>query len=73
MRVIDVSEFQKDIDWSRVRLPAVIRIGIRGSVKSAPEYYGKIRADFYADKNLAGVKKYGVPFSVYFFPTSITD
>ena len=73
MQIIDVSEFQKSIDWSKVKVDgAVIRMGIRGSIKGS-EYYKKIRKDFYFDQNLAGVKKYGIRYSVYFFPTSITD
>ena len=75
MRVIDVSEFNKEIDWKKVaetKVPAIIRMGLRGSIYGN-EYCGKIRKDFYYDKNLQGVKKYAIPYSVYFFPTSIND
>lgn len=74
MRIIDVSEFQGDIDWSKVKVDGVIiRAAIRGSLKkTAPQYYGKLREDFAFRDNLAGAKKYGIPLSVYFFPTAIT-
>lgn len=74
MRIIDVSESQGDIDWSKVKVDGVIiRAAIRGSLKkTAPQYYGKLREDFAFRDNLAGAKKYGIPLSVYFFPTAIT-
>ena len=75
--IIDVSEFQTDIDWAKVKKSgikgAIIRIGLRGSVKSNPEYYGKIRYDKKYQDHLSGVLKNDIPFSVYFFPTSIND
>lgn len=76
MKIIDVSEFQKDIDWSAVAetgYPAIIRMGLRGSVKANAQYYGKLRYDDYFKKNLAGVKKYNITYSVYFFPTAINE
>lgn len=74
MRIIDASEFQGDIDWSKVKVDGVIiRAAIRGSLKkTAPQYYGKLREDFAFRDNLAGAKKYGIPLSAYFFPTAIT-
>lgn len=75
--IIDVSEFQKEIDWSKVKgnvSGAIIRSGLRGSLaKTNPTYYKKLREDFYFRKNLAGVKKNNIPYSVYFFPTAIND
>lgn len=74
--IIDVSEFQGDIDWSKVKDHAggaIIRAAIRGSLeKTAPKYYKKLREDFYFRDNLAGVTKYGIPHTLYFFPTAIT-
>lgn len=74
MRIIDTSEFQGDIDWSKVKVDgAMIRAAIRGSLKkTAPQYYGKLREDFSFRDNLAGAMKHGIPLSVYFFPTAIT-
>lgn len=76
-RVIDISEFQPDnIDWKKIKDAGywvILRIGIRGSVKKNAQYYGKIRFDFKFHKFLAAVKKYGIPYSIYFFPAGIND
>lgn len=76
-KVIDISEFQPDnIDWQKIRdagYGVIIRMGIRGSVKRNLQYYGKIRFDKKFHTFLAAVKKYGIPYSVYFFPTGISD
>lgn len=75
-KVIDVSEHQKTIDWIRVKKTgyhAIIRMGLRGSVKSNKEFYGKLRYDNYFKQNLDGVTKNAIPYTVYFFPTAITD
>ena len=73
-KFIDVSEFQGDIDWAKASKEvshAYIRIGLRGSLKkTAPQDYGKIRFDKKWERNLAGAKKYGVPFAPYYFPTA---
>lgn len=75
--VIDLSEHNADnINWQKIKsagYSVILRMGIRGSVKSNAQYYGKIRFDFKFKKYLEGVLKYGIPFSVYFFPTSISD
>lgn len=74
--IIDISEFQGDIDWSKAKDQiggAILRAAIRGSLeKTAPQYYKKLREDFVFRDNLAGVIKYGIPHTVYFFPTAIT-
>lgn len=76
-RVLDLSEHSsKNIDWKKIRQAGykiILRIGIRGSVKANKEYYGKIRFDFKFKQYLEGVVKYGIPFTIYFFPTSIND
>ena len=74
--IIDVSEFQGDIDWQKTKDHiggVIMRAAIRGSLKKTnPEYYMKLREDFSFRDNLANVIKYGIPYTVYFFPTSIT-
>lgn len=74
--IIDVSEFQGDIDWQKAKDHiggVIIRGAIRGSLeKTAPQYYMKLREDFTFRDNLAGVINNGIPHSVYFFPTAIT-
>ena len=76
-RVLDLSEHNtKNIDWKKIKqagYKVILRIGIRGSVKSNREYYGKIRMDFKFMTYLEGVLKYGIPFTIYFFPTGIND
>lgn len=77
-KVIDVSEHNTitDANWKTIKSKGyvvVLRIGLRGSVKSNTEYYGKIRYDFKFKEYLSACKKYGIPCSVYFFPTSITE
>lgn len=74
-KICDISEFNTitSQDAAAKELKGlIIRMGIRGSMKSNKKYYGKIRADnkFVSHVNFA--KSYGVPFRVYFFPTSIS-
>jgi hypothetical protein len=80
--VFDFSEhntFSKS-DWDKMKTMydegklhgIILRIGLRGSLKDNPEYYGKIRYDFKFKDFLAEIKKRNIPYSVYFFPTSIT-
>jgi GH25 family lysozyme M1 (1,4-beta-N-acetylmuramidase) len=76
MRVIDVSEFQpEDIDWGKVKAggyAAVLRIGLRGSVPGT-ERYRKVGYDHHFKKYIDGVVRSGIPYSVYFFPTPMSD
>lgn len=74
-KIIDVSEFQKKINWSKVKKDidrAYIRLGYRGSLKSSPSKYKKINVDKYWEDNLKGVIENKIPFGVYYFPTAIT-
>ena len=76
-KVRDLSEHNTtNIDWKKVKASKVWivpRMGLRGSMKSTPKYYGKIRQDFNFAAYLAALKKYKIPYSFYFFPTSISD
>ena len=67
---IDVSKYNKDIDWQRVRASgiefAIIRVGYRGSSS------GVLVEDPYFRQNLAGAKAAGVNIGVYFFTQAIT-
>lgn len=66
---IDVSSYQGDIKWDRVKAHgvkyAMIRVGIRGYVS------GKISADTYFDKNITEASKNGLDVGVYFFSQAI--
>lgn len=67
---IDVSKYNKDIDWARVKASgidfAIIRAGYRGSSS------GVLVEDPYFRQNLAGAKAAGVGIGVYFFTQAIT-
>lgn len=67
---IDVSKYNKEIDWNRVRAAgiefAIIRAGYRGSSS------GVLVEDPYFRQNLAGAKAAGVKTGVYFFTQAIT-
>ena len=70
---IDVSEFQRDIDWEKVKKDgvefAVIRCGGR--------YYGKTAGQIYEDStfetNIKGAKEQGLDVAIYFFSGAITE
>ena len=68
--VIDVSSHNGIIDWDKVRgnvEAAVIRMGYRGYSK------GTIACDTKYRANRAECERLGIPFSLYFFPCSITE
>lgn len=68
--VIDVSAHNGVIDWQKVRgnvEAAVIRLGYRGYSK------GTLAYDTRYKENRAACEQWGIPFSLYFFPCSITD
>ncbi len=66
---IDVSKYNKEIDWIRVRASgiefAIIRAGYRGSST------GVLVEDPYFRQNLAGAKAAGVRIGVYFFTQAV--
>lgn len=68
---IDVSVWQGNIDWKKVKDSGVeyvmIRVGGRGTDN------GEIYADKNAQKNYEGAKKAGLKIGAYFFSQSITE
>ena len=68
---IDVSGFQNDINWEKVRKAGVdfafIRAGYRGSST------GKLMEDTTFKKNIKGATKAGVKVGVYFFTQATTE
>lgn len=70
-KVIDVSKFQKEVNFDEVKKAgykgAILRIGYRGYGKS-----GTIVLDPYFTTNVEKCKKVGLPFGVYFFSQAIT-
>ena len=67
---IDVSAFQKNIDWQQVKDSgirfAMLRLGYRGYES------GKLVEDEYIQKNLRETKDVGMPIGAYFFSQALT-
>ncbi len=68
---IDVSKWQKDIDWEAAAADgvefAIIRCGYRGSSS------GSLVEDPYFKKNIDGARAAGIQTGVYFFTQAITE
>ena len=68
---VDVSQYQGDIDWEKVRASgvefAMIRLGLRGYGQE-----GRMREDTYARQNLAGAKAAGLKIGAYFFSQALS-
>ncbi len=68
---IDVSKYQKDIDWKAVAKAgveyAIIRVGYRGYGKT-----GGMGADNYFEQNVKGALEAGIDVGVYFFSQATT-
>ena len=68
---IDVSLYQKEIDWEQVAASgvtfAIIRCGFRGAVT------GKLVEDSYFRRNMEGAKAAGIRVGVYFFTQAISE
>ena len=66
---VDVSAFQGNINWSKVRASgiefAIIRLGYRGYGS------GKLVEDEYAKQNLSGAKAAGLKIGAYFFSQAL--
>lgn len=67
---IDVSKWNKEIDWESLRAAgvefAIIRCGYRGSVT------GTLVEDPYFYRNLEGAKKAGISVGLYFFTQAVS-
>ena len=68
---IDVSKWNKDIDWEKVKKAGVefviIRCGYRGSST------GSLVIDPYFEQNIKGAQAAGLNVGVYFFTQAVTD
>lgn len=68
---IDVSRWNEDINWDKVKEAgieyAIIRAGYRGSVT------GTLVEDKYFRKNIEGAIKAGIPVGLYFFTQATTE
>lgn len=66
---IDVSSWQGEIDWNKVKGAgvefAIIRVGYRGYE------YGALQKDSNFEKNLSGAISAGIPVGVYFFSQAL--
>ncbi len=67
---IDVSKWNKEIDWDKVKAAgvefAIIRVGYRGYTS------GSLIEDPYFADNIRGATNAGIPVGVYFFSQAIT-
>jgi len=67
---VDVSAFQRDIDWQKVKDSgirfAMLRLGYRGYES------GKLVEDEYIQKNLKATQEVGMPIGAYFFSQALT-
>lgn len=68
---VDVSQYQGEIDWNKVRASgvefAIIRLGLRGYGQE-----GRMREDTCARQNLAGAKAAGLKIGAYFFSQALS-
>ena len=70
LKVIDVSYYNTIYDWSLVKSACdavIIRLGYRGCTS------GKIVYDEQFVTFLNACKQHAIPYSIYFFPTSISE
>ena len=68
---IDVSKWQKEIDWDKVKNEgvdfAIIRCGYRGSVT------GSLVEDPYFEQNIKGARAAGIKVGVYYFTQAVNE
>lgn len=68
---IDVSKWNKEIDWNKVAAAgvdfAIIRCGYRGSIS------GSLVEDPYFKKNIEGAREAGIKVGLYFFTQAVTE
>ncbi len=69
-RGIDVSKWNREIDWDKVKAAgvefAIIRVGYRGYTS------GSLIMDPYFEANIRGATNAGIPVGVYFFSQAVT-
>lgn len=67
---IDVSKYQGDINWNKVKEAgveyAIIRLGFRGMNEGTLEF------DPYYEQNIKGATEAGIPVGIYFFSQAVT-
>lgn len=72
---IDVSEYQGEIDWQKVKDAGIgfvmLRVGYRGY--GTGEGQGKINADSQFESYLAGAAAVGLPIGVYFYSQAVDE
>ena len=72
---IDVSKYQGNIDWQKVKAAgvdyAIIRLGFTG-YGTGTSIQDKARIDNYFEKNLSGAKAAGIDVGVYYFSQAIS-
>ena len=68
---IDVSKWNKEIDWAQIKKEgvdfAIIRAGYRGSVS------GSLVVDPYFEQNIKGATENGIDVGVYFFTQAVNE
>ena len=68
---IDVSKYNRDIDWEKVKASgieyAIIRLGYRGSST------GSLVEDPYYERNIKGAREAGLKTGVYFFTQALNE
>ncbi len=68
---IDVSKYNRDIDWEKVKAAgieyAIIRLGYRGSST------GSLVEDPYYERNIKGAREAGLKTGVYFFTQALNE
>jgi GH25 family lysozyme M1 (1,4-beta-N-acetylmuramidase) len=62
-RVVDVSEWQSNVDWARARSAGVQAAIIRTN-------YGRVYRDKKVARNIAECKRLGIPFGIYMYSTA---
>lgn len=70
LKVADLSQFNKVTDWAEVKKNVgvlIIRLGYRGC------HTGTITYDPKYNEFIKACEQHGIPYSIYFFPCSITD
>ena len=69
-KVADISYFNNVVNWDKFKKSVdavIIRLGYRGCTN------GNIILDKKAKEYVEMCKKHGIPYSIYFFPTSVNE